>query len=66
MALIPCKECGNQISDKAKGTCPHCGVSLISKADRVALLTLSGGCGVIIFVVLFIIIVIALIIFVGL
>ncbi len=25
MALIKCRECGKQISDKAK-TCPHCGV----------------------------------------
>ncbi len=26
MALIPCKNCGNNISDKAK-VCPHCGAS---------------------------------------
>ena len=25
MALIKCKECGNEISSSAK-TCPHCGV----------------------------------------
>ncbi len=27
MALIKCKECGKQVSDKAK-TCPHCGAKL--------------------------------------
>ena len=27
MALIDCKECGNQVSDAA-ATCPHCGISL--------------------------------------
>ncbi len=26
MALIPCKHCGNQVSDKA-ATCPHCGAN---------------------------------------
>ena len=27
MALIKCKECGNEISSSAK-TCPHCGIKL--------------------------------------
>lgn len=27
MALVPCKECGIQVSDKAF-TCPSCGISL--------------------------------------
>ena len=30
MALIKCKECDNEISDKAK-SCPQCGVSIASK-----------------------------------
>ena len=38
MALIPCKECGNQVSDKAF-TCPSCGISL---RKRAAALTNDG------------------------
>jgi hypothetical protein len=30
MALIPCRECSKEISDKAP-VCPHCGASLESK-----------------------------------
>ena len=30
MALVPCKYCGKEVSDKA-GTCPHCGKSLLSE-----------------------------------
>ena len=30
MAMIKCKECGKELSDKAK-TCPHCGVELNKK-----------------------------------
>lgn len=32
MALKPCKECGNQISDKAK-TCPQCGAAQPKKTS---------------------------------
>lgn len=35
MALVDCKECGNQISDKA-ATCPHCGFAFITAAPPVA------------------------------
>lgn len=31
MALVPCKECGREVSDKA-ATCPGCGVSLRKRA----------------------------------
>ncbi|MDD4616988.1 MAG: superinfection immunity protein [Alphaproteobacteria bacterium] len=29
MALIPCRECGQQVSDRAK-ICPHCGIDFPS------------------------------------
>lgn len=32
MALINCKECGNQVSKKAD-KCPHCGIKLKSKGN---------------------------------
>ena len=34
MAIIKCKECGAQISDKAK-TCPHCGAKLPRKPSNI-------------------------------
>ena len=34
MALIECKECGQQISDKAE-FCPHCGLPLVKRTERV-------------------------------
>jgi hypothetical protein len=43
VALIPCKECDQQISDDAK-TCPHCGKKIRSGAGRgclVAILALG-------------------------
>lgn len=33
MSLVPCKECGNQISTLAP-TCPHCGVPRIAPATQ--------------------------------
>lgn len=36
MALVPCKECGREVSDKAV-SCPSCGVSLrkrVASADH--------------------------------
>ena len=42
MALVPCKECGKEISDKAKA-CPQCGVPL----------KLEVGCGAILLFFLF-------------
>lgn len=35
MALISCKECGNQISDQAK-SCPHCGCSVESQKPHIS------------------------------
>jgi uncharacterized membrane protein YvbJ len=34
MALVPCKECGKEVSDKA-ATCPGCGVSLRKRVASV-------------------------------
>ena len=42
MALIPCKECDREISDKAK-VCPQCGVPL----------RLEVGCGAILLALVF-------------
>ena len=42
MALIPCKECAREISDKAK-VCPQCGAPL----------TFNVGCGPILLILLF-------------
>ena len=42
MALVPCKECGKEVSDKAK-VCPQCGVPL----------KLEMGCGTILLMFLF-------------
>jgi hypothetical protein len=43
MALIPCKECGKEVSSGAQ-TCPHCGATLIkSKAFRNLLLIAAAG-----------------------
>lgn len=33
MPLVECKDCGNEISDKA-ATCPHCGAVLKARAKR--------------------------------
>jgi len=33
MALVPCRECGKEVSDEAK-TCPYCGIRTPSKARR--------------------------------
>jgi len=52
MALIECKECGNQVSDKAK-SCPNCGFekeNLDSKLDKAGKNLQSLGCLLIIFV----------------
>lgn len=47
MALINCKECGKEISDKAK-TCPNCGIALndavakeINAAKKVAIFVIA-------------------------
>ena len=39
MALIKCKECGKQISDKAE-ECPHCGYPISNESD-----TICAECG---------------------
>lgn len=39
MALTECKECGKQISDKAKA-CPHCGADTSANWELI-----SRGCG---------------------
>ena len=33
MAMIKCKECGKEISDKAK-KCPHCGIKYKSESEN--------------------------------
>ena len=33
MALVPCRECGKEVSDQAK-TCPYCGIKTPSKQRR--------------------------------
>lgn len=33
MALVPCRECGKEVSDEAK-TCPYCGIKTPSKKRR--------------------------------
>jgi hypothetical protein len=54
MALVPCRECGKEVSDQAQ-TCPYCGIKTPSKKRRqrkliisaiiiVALLSLSAWC----------------------
>lgn len=42
MALIKCRECGKEISDKAK-TCPNCGYKLKSINKRTLILLGAGG-----------------------
>lgn len=37
MALQPCKECGANVSSKAK-TCPHCGALVPKKTSKIALI----------------------------
>lgn len=46
MALVKCKECGNEISSKAD-KCPHCGVKL--KGDGIS----CSSCGCLILIVFF-------------
>ena len=36
MALIQCKNCGNDVSDKA-AICPHCGEHLIEEVKEIIL-----------------------------
>ena len=54
MALVPCRECGKEVSDQAK-TCPYCGIKTPSKQRRqkrmiittiiiLALVSLSAWC----------------------
>jgi len=40
MALINCKECGNQVSSKAE-KCPHCGATVTRKTSGCAILFLA-------------------------
>jgi hypothetical protein len=51
MALVPCRECGKEVSEMAP-TCPYCGIKTPSKKKRwiklainlVILLVVLGGC----------------------
>ena len=45
MALINCKECGKEISDKAF-TCPHCGIKLKRPVYAFLLLSISLTIGI--------------------
>lgn len=49
MALVKCKECGKELSDKAK-ICPHCGYRNGKSITRKAILTFGG---ILLIVVLF-------------
>jgi hypothetical protein len=39
MALIKCKECGNEVSDTAKA-CPHCGANVPKSSGYVAIIVI--------------------------
>lgn len=47
MALIPCKECAREVSDKA-ASCPHCGVSIAGVSPRKPHRVKSGLYGILI------------------
>lgn len=44
MAIIKCKVCGEDVSDKAK-TCPHCGATLIEESEEVKAPVICEECG---------------------
>jgi hypothetical protein len=53
MALIPCRECGAQISSSA-ATCPHCGISLASRRPGLAV---NRGClGVVVIIMIVVVV----------
>lgn len=41
MALVPCRECGKEVSDAAE-KCPHCGISTPSKKRRQVRLAITA------------------------
>lgn len=41
MALVPCRECGKEVSDAAE-KCPYCGISTPSKTRRQRKLIITG------------------------
>lgn len=41
MALVPCRECGKEVSDAAE-KCPYCGISTPSKQRRQMKLVITG------------------------
>ncbi len=53
MALIKCKECGNEVSDTAK-TCPKCGAK-VPKGNGIGIWTISGLVVVLLFSLMFLI-----------
>jgi hypothetical protein len=50
VALIKCKECGREVSDRAP-TCPNCGAPIAGAAPTKVVVKRSGGCGLFLIIV---------------